>query len=335
MTQSWITEPTIARIKAMYRYVMPSFSGSGTSDLWNMISHKQANIHEALMADDDSLAELLDNPGSTYLYYGIDNIYPESMAGSRDSAEALEKKIAALLVVLADAIGATRYWNPAGGALFKNREPKQVQTIDEILSAIEKVVGTRLHFASPFPGEIGLLTSRGRITFRAVQALYQAYRIKTVAMKDHVRGMEIGGGSGRTAYFSSMLGMKDYTLVDLPMTLVAQAAFLSATLGPDAVWMAGEPESNQKGCIRLVPPSFVSKTSEKFDVVLNADSFTEMDQEHAQNYIDFASKNAAALVSINHEANKFTVAQISPKLACIRSPYWLRPGYVEEVYLFD
>ena len=178
------------------------------------------------------------------------------------------------------------------------------------------------------------MTSRGRVTFRAVQALYQAYRMKTAAMKSDVRCMEIGGGSGRTAYFAHMLGMADYTLVDLPMTLVAQAAFLSAALGPDAVWMAGEPVAKQKDCVRLMPPSFVSKTSEKFDVVLNADSFTEMDQEYAQGYIDFASKNAGVLVSINHEANKFTVSDLAPKAACMRSPYWLRPGYVEELYLF-
>ena len=334
MSNLWLPDATVVRIKQMYRRILPAFLGNGSSALWNMISKKQENIHNALMVDDDSLSVLLENPAETYLYYGIDNLYPEVLKRADEVSVTLNKTVTDLLVKLADAVGATRYWNPAGGSMFKNREPKEILNNEQLLDAIENVLGAKLRFASPFPGELGLVTGRGRITFRAIQALYQAHRLKTVSMKDSPKCLEIGGGSGRTAYFAKMLGVTNYTIVDLPMTLVAQAAFLSATVGPEAIWLDGEDDIDSTGRIRLVPPSFVEKTNEKYDAVLNVDSFTEMDRAHAQGYVDFAAKHADALISINHEANDFTVGELFSTPACIRSPYWLRAGYIEELYIF-
>ena len=204
-----------------------------------------------------------------------------------------------------------------------------------LLLDIENVLEINLQFPSPFPGENGLSTSHGLVTYRAVNAIYQAHRVNQLTLG---RGccLEIGGGVGRTAFFAKMMGVTDYTLVDLPMTIVGQALFLMATLGSDAVWLIGEPVEKQHGCIRLVPPAFVSDTSERFDLVLNVDSFTEMDQVHAKGYIEFAMSNADALLSINHEANQFTVRELASGVSSFsRSPYWFRTGYVEELALLS
>lgn len=332
MENSWISDEVVMRMKRMYRTVLTDFAGSGTSDIWKMISKKQMNIHEALMADDDSFTEILKDPGTTYLYFGIDNIFPDRLDLDETRKTNLGIQTKHDIAVLAAALGAVREFNPKGG---KKLQPGPAKPVEETLDAIETIVGFPLDFPAPFRGDHGLETSKGSISYRAVQSLYQAYRIKAVAGKENARYLEIGGGTGRVAFFANMFGMNDYTIVDLPMTIIAQAAFLSATLGPDAIWMVGDPMNQQKGRIRLVPPKFISETFERFDVMLNADSFTEMDINHAKGYFDFAMKNTKALVSINHESNAYTVSDIAPVLARSRSPYWLRPGYVEEIFTFD
>lgn len=339
MRPSWLTATTIARLKAAYRCAITTFPGHGVS-IWGLISEKQTAIHAALMSDSDSdfgslleLATFFSDPGRTYLYYGVDNIYPDFRDVEMESPlqKGLQKQAMDALIILADSLGATRCWNPEGGALFPHKEPKSIRGADDLLTDIENVLGITLQFPSPFPGENGLSSARGLVTYRAINAIYQAHRVNQITNSG--RCIEIGGGVGRTAYFANKLGVDDYTLVDLPMTLAGQALFLMATLGPESVWLYGEPVAKQKGCIRLVPPVFISETSERFGVVFNADSFTEMDRSHAKEYVDFALSNSDALLSINHEANQFTVRELMPNLSCIRSPYWLRSGYVEEFLL--
>ncbi len=55
-----------------------------------------------------------------------------------------------------------------------------------------------------------------------------------------VRVLEIGAGLGRTAYYAWRAGIRHYTIVDVPLTAVAQADFLGRTLGPEALTLAGE-----------------------------------------------------------------------------------------------
>lgn len=41
---------------------------------------------------------------------------------------------------------------------------------------------------------------------------------------------------------------------------------------------------------------------------------------------------ARVFISINHEANDFTVAELTSRVRSVRYPYWMRAGYVEELY---
>ena len=333
MKQPWLTPETLERLKQAYRHALDSFEGPGSSHLWTAIANKQQDIHNALLADDESLVPLLADPGQTYLYYGVDHHYRDFQEStSRESlCLSLENQIRERLPVLGEAIGAIRCWNPAP-ARFPNRIPvKPEYDLEELLSSIEAKLGVPLHFPKAFPNEIGLATSHGHITMRAVDALYQAFRLKQVVSGEN-RCLEIGGGMGRTALFANMLGLKDYTVIDLPMTMVGQALFLMATLGPDAVWLAGEPLEGQSRPIRLVPPAYISETQDRFDAVLNVDSFTEMDPDHANAYIEFSMDRSNVLLSINHEGNDFTVHELARNHCHARFPYWLRPGYVEEIY---
>jgi hypothetical protein len=135
------------------------------------------------------------------------------------------------LLLLAEAVGARRLWNP--------EDPKSTSPlpqVEDLLGLIDRSLGLHTAFPNPFPGEVGLATSRGTISYRAVQALYQAWRIfASLNMDREARVVEIGAGLGRTAFYARQFGLRNYTIVDLPMSSVAQAYFLGRTLGDDAV----------------------------------------------------------------------------------------------------
>ncbi|TDN67198.1 putative sugar O-methyltransferase [Paraburkholderia sp. BL10I2N1] len=202
--------------------------------------------------------------------------------------------------------------------------------VDEISSDIDRVAGFRVTFPNPFPGEIGLFTSRGVASFRSVQSLYQAYRIQELVGSD-ARVIEIGGGLGRTAFYARQFGIRDYTIIDLPITNVAQAYFLGRTLGQDMVSLFGE---NQHG-IRILPLTEFLDATDRYDLVVNVDSLTEMSRDTALAYCKAIRSRANKFLSINHEFNPFTVREICATLethSSTRTPYWLRCGYVDEVF---
>ena len=148
------------------------------------------------------------------------------------------------------------------------------------------------------------------------------------------RVLEIGAGLGRTAFFAHQFGVPEYTIVDLPMTGSAQGYFLGRTLGADNVSLGGE---NSTGSVHILPSTDLEALEGRFDLIANIDSFTEMDRETATNYWKFAKAQTNLLYSINHEANHFTVRDIYTEqgdLDVVRTPYWLRKGYVEEIVRF-
>jgi hypothetical protein len=139
-----------------------------------------------------------------------------------------------------------------------------------------------------------------------------------------------GSGTGRALY-AHQWGLGQYTIVDLPMSNVAQAAFLGAALGEDAVCLTGESRPG----IRILTPKWLFATDDRFDVVLNTDSLTEMPPETAIRYAQIAMVRAGKLLSINHEAYDVLVHDLAPLVgrSLCRAPYWLRHGYVEELFV--
>ena len=143
--------------------------------------------------------------------------------------------------------------------------------------------------------------------------------------------VEIGAGLGRTAYYAWQLDIRDYTIIDIPMSGVAQAYFLGRTLGEKAIRLFGEEEGPG---IRILPPAAFLAAADRYDLVVNVNSLTEMARETAVSYVDQIERRADLFWSVNHEANAFCVRELfSPSAAAhvTRTPYWLRPGYVDEV----
>jgi hypothetical protein len=69
---------------------------------------------------------------------------------------------------------------------------------------------------------------------------------------------------------------------------------------------------------------------------VNVDSLTELGEELATRYFRRAAEVAPTFLSVNHEANPFRVIDLHQKTGVFREsfrvPYWVRKGYVEEVF---
>ena len=105
----------------------------------------------------------------------------------------------------------------------------------------------------------------------------------------------------------------------------------AAQWGQDAIRLFGEDGS---GVGILPPPAFLA-ADDSYDLVVNVDSLTELAPDVARSYAAAIQARAALLLSINHEYQAFTVRQLFSEIgmtATSRAPYWMRRGYVEEVF---
>jgi len=328
-----LSDAFIDRLRAAYREGIEGFAGHGES-MWVSIDELRQNLHTAILeADTPTLRDLLGSPLKTKLYFGVDEIYhhdtplgPEYAAhAAAMSSEALER--AAVI------LGAWRCPNPEGGENYPHGAAPRLEP-EEALPLLDRIAGTQVEFPNPFPGEAGLQTSRGIASVRSVGAVYQALRVRHFCNDSLERAaLEIGGGVGRTAYYSVCFGVRDYTIVDLPLTLAGQAVFVALTLGEDRVHFGGG-GAGSPGVTLLTPQQF-HDCQRSWRVALNVDSLPEIDHRNAALYIERLRRDQTILLSINHEANRSAVADIAgTEFRRMRAPYALRPGYLEEVYDF-
>jgi hypothetical protein len=315
----------ITRIIAAYRTASATALGDQGS-VW--LSSTKYSIHDALMSREAGtvVAPMLRDPGSNMLFYGFDNL----SSGTRDPNAILDNthhvRVYDDLLRLSEAVGTQRLEYPEGPETQPAPDP------EVILRDLDTAFGFAVHFPNPYPDEVGLKTSRGVASYRAVQGLYQAYRVaELVRDRPDARVVEIGGGLGRTAFYAQQFGLHDYTLIDLPMTNVAQAYFLGRVLGPDAISLFGEDRPG----IRIQPPTVFLDAADRYDLVVNVDALPELAADTATAYCQAIKARADIFLSINHEYNALTVRDICAGLSMraeSRMPYWLRRGYVDEVF---
>ncbi|WP_027583953.1 putative sugar O-methyltransferase [Bradyrhizobium sp. Ai1a-2] len=302
-------------------------------------------IHDALNGSNtEKAAMILRNPAETTFFWGFDAI-AKAPPGAIEPHENVIKQLNKSenweplyslwlmngLTSVAEALGARRVPYPETDPHQVGVHEKTAQSTDQVLDQIEAALTVKLKFPNPFPGELGLASSRGIVGFRSIHAIYQAWRIAQLAKgRPDFRVMEIGAGLGRTAYFANIFGVKDYTIVDIPLSNAAQAYFLGRVLGPDCIRVSGEAGSAQ---INVMSASDIGPSAGRFDLIVNIDSWTEMSRDTAEAYWKFARSATNAVLSINHEHNGFTVRDLYSKDADVtarRFPYWTRRGYVEE-----
>lgn len=318
----------VSRIMTSYRTASATEIGDKDSFWQTNFARIKRPDHEVLLAGSHgAVTTLLRNPARSRLFMGFDELHDHTDLPDHGIAHVISHHgwIYDALFRLAEAIGA----RPLNYPEILGPGPI-APSVDEILSDIDRVVGFRVTFPNPFPGEIGLLTSRGVASFRSVQSLHQACRIHEL-VGTNARVVEIGGGLGRTAFYARQFGINNYTIIDLPMTNVAQAYFLGRTLGQEMVSLFGENQHD----IRILPPTEFLDATDRYDLAMNVDSLTEMSRGTALAYCGAIHSRAKKFLSVNHEYNPFTVREVCASLemhSSTRTPYWLRRGYVDEVF---
>lgn len=301
-------EALVDRVIAAYLRSQP---GVGDSIWTEFFRDFHADIDHAFRNDRAAAARILRDPKTSDLFYGFDNLCKSLGARLEDHrvpGQALDG-----LLAFAEALGIRRLENPEAYRLPK---PKPVDP-DDLLSSIDRALGVTLPVPNPYRGHYGLKTRRGVVTYRVPQAMYQAWRVRELTRRiDHPRVLEIGGGLGLTALYANTFGIRDYTIVDIPISAAAQRYFLGR-VGIDA---------------KLLTPEEFFSSNDRYDLIVNIDSLTELDRGVAEGYVKAIRERCGTFLSINHENNAFTVRDLFGTGA--RHPYWLRRGYVDEVFHF-
>jgi hypothetical protein len=300
----------------------------GLDSMWRVFrQERHRDIHQLLVdGPREELGEALRNPMDNDLLYGFEMLFRErveEIAADPRQVSIISARLKDQLVRLAEALGTLRVENPEGGPWLENLN----HPVPKLVEMVERKLGFSLALPAFYAGLRGLPMPSGVLTYRMIHAAYCAYRVKTLTSGTV---LEIGGGIGHLACYAHALGL-GFTIVDLPMTNVAQGYFLMRTLGEEAVVLEGE--SARDGAINVLTPAHLD-SAQYYDLVVNVDSLTEVGNETAKNYLSWILKNSDRFLSVNHEANAFTVNELLrefPDVTVERFPYWMRNGYVEEI----
>lgn len=322
----------IERLKKFYIICDTNFAGNKDS-VWSAIFMKlHGEIHSAFInGDNEKIAHILRNPGKYNLFYGFENLCRDLITAKR-LEDLLEPELTMdSLLSFCEAVGVIAMSNPESLKIRKAINPEAA------IQLLEKEFGFNLPFPNPFEGEYGIYTENGIISYRAIQAIYQAWEISRI-VKDipNPSVLEIGGGLGRTAYYCRHFGICDYTIVDIPMSSISQGNFLGRVLPENDLILLGESNEAPKAKIKLIHTKAFFSSDRKYDLIVNVDSLTELDIDIAKNYFRKIGEVSDLFLSINHENNSFSVNSIWKENSGLnklyRNPYWLRRGYVEELF---
>ena len=142
-----------------------------------------------------------------------------------------------------------------------------------------------------------------------VYALYYVYNI-TKCFDDYknISVLEIGAGTGRTAYYAYKFGFKNYSIIDIISTGIVQAHYNFNVLGLENVCLYDEIDNN---CfLKIIPSTKLNDLNDKYDIVVNFDGLTEYGLDIATNYFNKIINITNKFLSINHTSNAYSVQDL-------------------------
>ena len=264
------------------------------------------------------------NPCKNYLFYVFDNLY---LGGGEDYF--FFSKLIKNFQML---IGLDLIPNPE----YESKPINFKENIEELLIKLDKILGIKIDFPNIFNHEKGLPTTRGIMSTRSLQSLYFICKMKLI-LGDNFKNssiLEFGAGMGKNAYYAYKMGIKKYTIIDIPETNIVQSYYLGNICGNENINLFKE---NNASVINILPCNEFDNLNEVFDLIVQFDGLTEMGKTIAQNYVDKFPNLSEIFFSINHEANEYTVQDLYKNNENIllkeRSLSWYREGYVEELLI--
>lgn len=236
------------------------------------------------------------------------------------------------LVSLAEAIGAARVTHITRDAT------SHLHPLDRDLNALFDATATKLGFDPVFPAvgaAYGFGVSGRLVTTDGLIHAYNAHRLRQLGANSAGTVFEIGGGYGCLALMACRAGIGHYTIFDRPWVNALQGYFLIRTLPEGTVRLYGE----DAGDVRVLPDwKLGDEPAKACDLLVNTDSLPEMVPAAVKDYLrTIRHVTRGAFLSVNQEATaRPCVAELAAEVGGFevlsRQRYWMRQGYVEEVY---
>ncbi|NNC79414.1 MAG: hypothetical protein HKN94_04595 [Acidimicrobiales bacterium] len=340
-----LDEAAIRRIIEFYGRVAPTGGGAGDDDMWSVLRQQHFGpLIELLETADvnalrDYLAELPRREAGHGSYQGqpaYDAAHKSGLGRSLNTLNAL--------FGFAEAVGTMR-----------PRSPEQTSTgspdldLATIVGDLDSAVGFPIVLPPVSTGLLGPIMGDGILHLRHLTAAYLAWRVRELARGpletsvDQLHVCEIGGGAGLAAYYGLAAGVGRWMSVDLPEMGVIQAFNLMTLLGPDRVHLWGE-SSTPEHAVSIVSNNIHLDSPTKSDITINQDSLPEISRAEATRYVEALTTSTLWFLSINQEheapqtaaAKQLVVGDLADESGDLnrwyRMPFWLRIGYVEELY---
>jgi hypothetical protein len=329
-----------ARVVEAYRAAMASAQAPSAS-MWKYVEEQHGEFLAAVRAGDiDTVLQSLRRMFHTHLVWGLGRVHEQIPVDiQRGHSDGLQIQVADVLVSLGEATSA---------ALITNIEQQGRDVhfsalcvdLDQLLASI--ITRTGLVVDMPGAGgNYGCVVAGRRVSIDSLVHAYTVYRLKQLGVGSGERIAEIGGGYGCLAYSCRRNGFSDYTVFDLPWVNILQGYLHIMTLAPDEVSLFGEPDRPVK-----IRPfwEFTALGDRSVDVVINTDSMPEIGAATARQYIDgIARVTRRCFLSINQEAmadypgigrqqHVNGLAERAGLRLLHRHRYWMRQGYVEEIF---
>lgn len=337
-----------ARLIRAYKYSLNSTNNRlkqiSDNDLWTHIVRDNFGQMIAFVQNDDAeqLSRFLVDFGSQYLWFGGISTGVDGYNHWDTSEQAVARTYFDKLISLGEYLGALPTENPEQGV--SGNWQRHVKTSpEEIATKVSRSLGVDIAPPLGFIHTVGIRIGERLLHYRHINAAYLAAKIATLSDKTG-RICEFGGGLGIAAYYMHKMGFLDYTLFDIPLTNLFSSWFLIGALGSENVSLEGEKLKPNAVKIRAnwqcleMPRNY-------FSVVANMDSFPEINRTIFLGYVEQIQKMTTDYVlSINHEVDAvipegerhLNVSEIldsqSGLTRVYRAPYWIRRGYVEELY---
>jgi hypothetical protein len=260
------------------------------------------------------------------------------LSDSPDGREANVLIVNDRLLSLAVALGAIPQEVPEQGPYGANSKLPP----EQIVAAAEAVIGADISRPRVM-GAFGPLIGDRLFDARSAEDAYSAFRLcQILGNRETALVWEIGAGFGGVPLQAIRMGIGSYVTFDLPLISVVQGWFLAHALGPEMVSFFGE--ANARIAIR--PYWEVHTWPNHPSIIFNRDSLPEIHEPRAREYLNKVEQLRCLFLSINQESRGVAVATRDVHQTWVpglmdgragvkrlsRHPYWIRRGYVEELY---
>lgn len=311
--------------------------------MWDTIERRSKEFVEALNSGNaQEVKRWLTSLFQSGIIWGLgkfDKVLLEDMQRVSERSH-VQLRITDALVSLAQATGAYSVTSVEQSGVEANLNALSVN-LEQLLADIERACG----FAISFPrvgGAYGCQINGKFVTIDSALHSYTVHRLAQLGANQESRVVEIGGGFGCLAQLCFGAGISQYSIYDLPWVNAIQGYYLLMSLPPEKVRLYGE----SQGTLEVNPFwKFDSLPDKSVSYTVNTDSLPEMGRQTAVNYIKEVSRVLSGVfLSINQEAKannagvgqQNSVAEIAKEVGGLktlaRSLYWMRQGYVEEVF---